>query len=302
MDVRSSIRAATRRSRSRSRWRRRVGRAAVPSGASTGEHEAVELRDGDPARYLGKGVAKAVENVNGEIAQAIAGVDASDQRAIDRAADRARRHAEQGEARRERDPRRLAGRGASRGRRRSLPLYRYLGGADARTLPVPLMNISTAGARGQRPRLPGVHDRAGRRAPRSRGAAVRRRGVPHAEACSTTGLSTGVGDEGGFAPDLESRRARRSRRSSKRSSVPGTATRSASRSTPRPASSTRRRVHLAGRSARSRRRRWSSSMRAGRAVSDHLDRGRAGRGRLGGLEDAHRRARRGSSSSATTSS
>src|SRR5947208_14498325 len=60
-----------------------VGRAAVPSGASTGEHEAVELRDGDKQRYLGKGVRKAVENVNGEIADALANMDASDQRAID---------------------------------------------------------------------------------------------------------------------------------------------------------------------------------------------------------------------------
>ena len=60
-----------------------MGRAAVPSGASTGEHEAVELRDGDQQRYMGKGVLKAVENVNGEIAEAIAGMDASDQRAVD---------------------------------------------------------------------------------------------------------------------------------------------------------------------------------------------------------------------------
>ena len=60
-----------------------MGRAVVPSGASTGEHEAVELRDGDKQRYLGKGVLKAVENVNGEIADALAGMDAADQRAID---------------------------------------------------------------------------------------------------------------------------------------------------------------------------------------------------------------------------
>ncbi len=121
-------------------------RAIVPSGASTGEHEAVELRDGDEQRYKGKGVLKAVENVNGEIAEALSGMDAADQRALDAkmieldgtpnkgrlganailavsmAAARASAHAFQ------------------------LPLYRYLGGAGANTLPVPMMNILNGGA------------------------------------------------------------------------------------------------------------------------------------------------------------
>ena len=94
-----------------------LGRAAVPSGASTGEHEAVELRDGDKAkRYLGKGVLKAVENVNETIAPEVMGLDATDQEDIDAIDDRAGRHAQQGQARRQRHPRRLAGRRQGRGR------------------------------------------------------------------------------------------------------------------------------------------------------------------------------------------
>ena len=91
------------------------GRAAVPSGASTGVHEAVELRDGGSA-YGGKGVSQAVGHVEGEIAAALVGRDAADQEGLDRALDRARRDAEQGAPGRERDPRRLAG-GRSRARR-----------------------------------------------------------------------------------------------------------------------------------------------------------------------------------------
>ena len=94
-----------------------MGRAAVPSGASTGAHEAVELRDGDKARYLGKGVLKAVDAVNGEIFDALGGMDAEDQVADRRGHDRARRHAEQEPARRQRHPRRVAG--GRQGRRRS---------------------------------------------------------------------------------------------------------------------------------------------------------------------------------------
>ena len=92
------------------------GRAAVPSGASTGEFEATELRDGGDA-YGGKGVTQAVANVNGEIAEAVAGYDVLDQTGARPGADRPRRHAEQGAPGRERHPRRLAGRGARGGRR-----------------------------------------------------------------------------------------------------------------------------------------------------------------------------------------
>ena len=83
------------------------GRAAVPSGASTGSKEAIELRDGDAARYGGKGVQKAVEHVNTEICEAIIGLDASEQAFIDRDDDRSRRHRQQVAARRQRDARRL---------------------------------------------------------------------------------------------------------------------------------------------------------------------------------------------------
>ena len=91
-----------------------LGRAAVPSGASTGEHEAIELRDGDKSRYLGKGVLKAVANVNGAIARAVTGLDASDQTRARPPHDRNRRLAEQRQSWRERHPRRLHGRGARR--------------------------------------------------------------------------------------------------------------------------------------------------------------------------------------------
>jgi enolase len=123
-----------------------IGRAIVPSGASTGEHEAVELRDGDDARFLGKGVLKAVENVNGEIADALANWDAADQRALDQKMI-------------ELDGTETKGRlganailavsmAAARAAAAEygLPLYRYLGGADANTLPTPMMNILNGGA------------------------------------------------------------------------------------------------------------------------------------------------------------
>ena len=94
-----------------------IGRAAVPSGASTGAHEAVELRDGDKARYLGKGVLKAVDAVNGEIFDALGGMDGRGAGPDRRDHDRARRHAEQEPARRQRHPRRVARR--RQGRRRN---------------------------------------------------------------------------------------------------------------------------------------------------------------------------------------
>src|SRR6202158_2709858 len=122
------------------------GRDAVPSGASTGEHEAVELRDGDKQRYLSKGVLKAVENVNGEIADALANMDAADQRAIDQkmieldgTENKARLGANAILAVS------MAASGASAAAF-SLPLYRYLGGAGANLLPTPMMNILNGGA------------------------------------------------------------------------------------------------------------------------------------------------------------
>ena len=121
-------------------------RAIVPSGASTGEHEAVELRDGDKSQYLGKGVLQAVANVNGEIAEALGGVDAADQRTLD-----ARLIDLDGTANKGRlgaNAILAVSMAAARASARAfeLPLYRYLGGAAANTLPVPMMNILNGGA------------------------------------------------------------------------------------------------------------------------------------------------------------
>ena len=171
--ARSSTRAAIR----RSKWTSTLdggafGRAAVPSGASTGQREALELRDGDKKRYLGKGVTKAVGHVNGEIATALAGRDA-DQRAVDAGDDRARRHAEQGPARRQRAARRLDGAGARRGgggRHAALPapgdaLRRTDGGTVAAGADDE--HPQRRRARRQQRGLPGVHGDAGRRRRRS---------------------------------------------------------------------------------------------------------------------------------------
>ena len=182
------------------------GRATVPSGASTGEHEAVELRDGDPGVYLGKGVARAVANVNGEISDVLVGMDATDQRAVDRAlvdldgtANKARLGANA-----------ILGcslasaKAAAAGA--GLPLYRYLGGDEARTLPVPLMNVVNGGAHAQN-RLDLQEFMVVPAGTETFSDALRigaevfhqLRAVLHER-----GLATGVGDEGGFAPDLES--------------------------------------------------------------------------------------------------
>jgi enolase len=123
-----------------------VGRAIVPSGASTGEHEAVELRDGDKKRYLGKGVLKAIENVNREIAGALANFNAADQVALDRKMielDGTKNKGRLG-ANAILAVSMAAARAAAN--EYGLPLYRYLGGAAANTLPVPMMNILNGGA------------------------------------------------------------------------------------------------------------------------------------------------------------
>jgi len=122
------------------------GRAIVPSGASTGEHEAVELRDGDTNRYLGKGVLKAVENVNGEIAEALANADASDQRAID--ATMIELDGTENKGRLGANAILAVSMAVARAAalEYGLPLYRYLGGASANLLPTPMMNILNGGA------------------------------------------------------------------------------------------------------------------------------------------------------------
>ena len=158
-------------------------RAAVPSGASTGVHEALELRDGDKARYGGKGTLKAVEHVNREIAGALLGLNALDQRPSTRrcwrwTARRTRgnwgRTPSWASAWRWRAPRRP---------RSGLPLYRYLGGMAARVLPVPMFNILNGGRPRQLAghRLPGVHDRSGGRTHVPRGRALGERDLPCAQ-------------------------------------------------------------------------------------------------------------------------
>ena len=183
-----------------------AGRAAVPSGASTGEREAVELRDGDPDRYLGKGVQKACTHVNTEIATALEGMDATDQIAIDRALldlDGTENKGRLGAN---------AMLGVSMAVARAaalevgLPLYRYLGGPMARTLPVPMMNILNGGAHATNTVdfqefmvIPVGADSF---------AEGLRMGtqVFHQlkKVLVARKLSTGVGDEGGFAPNLAS--------------------------------------------------------------------------------------------------
>src|SRR5438128_4411086 len=123
-----------------------VGRAIVPSGASTGEHEAVELRDGDESTYVGKGVLKAVENVNGEIADALANFDAADQRALDQKM--IELDGTENKGRLGANAILAVSMAAARAAANcyELPLYRYLGGAGAGTLTTPMMNILNGGA------------------------------------------------------------------------------------------------------------------------------------------------------------
>ncbi len=185
------------------------GRAAVPSGASTGAHEAVELRDGDKARYLGKGVTKAVAAVNGDIADALIGLDAEDQRELDQAmidldgtANKSRLGANAilGVS--------LAAAKAAADAR-GLPLYRYVGGVSARTLPVPMMNIINGGEHADNPidvqEFMIMPVGAGSIAEAVRWGSE----IFHTlkKGLSAKGLATAVGDEGGFAPNLASTRA-----------------------------------------------------------------------------------------------
>jgi enolase len=181
-----------------------LGRAAVPSGASTGEHEAVELRDGDEARYLGKGVRGAVRNVEETIAPALAGADATDQIGIDTALiemDATPNKSNLG-ANAILAVSLATARAAAEDLK--LPLYRYLGGPLARVMPVPMMNIVNGGAHATNNLdfqefmiVPVGAD--------TFGDAVRMGAeVFHAlkKVLVKRKLSTGVGDEGGFAPDL----------------------------------------------------------------------------------------------------
>jgi enolase len=185
-----------------------IGRAAVPSGASTGSREALELRDGDGSRYLGKGVLQAVANINGELREALVGMEVSDQEAVDRRMveldgtenkGRLGANALLGVS--------LAAAHAA-AQEKSLPLYRYLGSGEYR-LPVPMMNILNGGAHAansvdfQEFMILPVGASSLREAVRY-GAEVF-----HAlkSVLTSQGLATAVGDEGGFAPDLSSNEA-----------------------------------------------------------------------------------------------
>ena len=186
-----------------------TGRAAVPSGASTGAHEVVELRDGDASRYLGKGVRRAVENVNGPIAEAVVGRDATDQRGLDTflveldgTDDRSNLGAN-------------AVLGVSLAAAKAaaqsvgLPLYAYLGGPNAHVLPVPCMNVLNGGSHAES----SVDMQEFMVVPVGAAsfADALRMGTEvyhHLKAVlKGRGLSTGLGDEGGFAPDLPSNSA-----------------------------------------------------------------------------------------------
>jgi len=182
-----------------------TGRAGVPSGASTGENEALELRDGDPARYGGKGVLRAVENVNTVLAEALRGADVFDQRGIDH-----RMRALDGTPTKSRlGANAILGVSLAVARTAAkalgLPLYRYLGGANTYTLPVPMMNIINGGAHSDAPIAFQEF------MIRPVGAACEREAVRmgsevfHAlqRLLKRRGLSTAVGDEGGFAPALD---------------------------------------------------------------------------------------------------
>ena len=182
------------------------GRAAVPSGASTGAHEAVEKRDGDKGYYLGKGVTQAIEAVNGEIAEAILGLDAEDQAEVDAAMIELDGTENKGRL----GANAILGVSLATAKAaadsRGLPLYRYVGGVAAHVLPVPMMNIINGGEHADNPIdfqefmiMPVGAE--------SLAEAVRYGAeIFHTlkKGLSEKGLSTAVGDEGGFAPNLAS--------------------------------------------------------------------------------------------------
>jgi enolase len=182
------------------------GRAAVPSGASTGAHEAVELRDGDAKTYLGRGVLKAVNNVNTELAKAVLGMDCSNQSAIDQALRDA--DATPNKARLGANAILAVSMAAARAAAQSqnLPLFQYLGGQGAKTLPVPMMNILNGGAHAdnaidfQEFMVMPVGATSFSQALQM-GTEV----FHHLKAVlKSKGYSTNVGDEGGFAPNIRS--------------------------------------------------------------------------------------------------
>ncbi|MDQ1769725.1 phosphopyruvate hydratase [Labilibaculum sp. A4] len=181
-----------------------MGRAGVPSGASTGENEALELRDGDKSRYLGKGVLKAIDNVNNVIAKALVGMDATDQVAVDKAMialDGTKTKSKLG-------ANAMLGVSLATAKAAALysgmPLYRYIGGTNANVLPVPMMNIINGGSHSDATIAFQEFMIRPIGAPSFREALRMGAEVFHALAkvLKGKGLSTAVGDEGGFAPML----------------------------------------------------------------------------------------------------
>ena len=185
------------------------GRAAVPSGASTGSKEAIELRDGDAARYGGKGVQKAIENVNTEICEAIIGLDASEQAFVDRTMidlDGTENKSRLGANAILAVSAAVAKAAAEES---TLPLYRYLGGAGEMMLPVPLMNVINGGAHANNSVDMQEFMLVPLGAPTFREALRYGSEVFHAlkKLIDAKGMATTVGDEGGFAPNLPSNEA-----------------------------------------------------------------------------------------------
>ncbi len=183
-----------------------AGRAAVPSGASTGEHEALELRDGDKERYLGKGVSKAVRNVTEKILPALRGVDALDQLAVDRAM----LDLDGTETKSKLGANAILAVSLANAKAAAAavgqPLFKYLGGPNAKVLPVPMANVINGGAHSDAPIdfqefmiVPKGFDRFSEALRAITEVFHSLKGV-----LKKKGLSTAVGDEGGFAPKLES--------------------------------------------------------------------------------------------------
>ncbi len=185
-----------------------MGRAAVPSGASTGAHEAVELRDGHRERYKGKGVTKAVEAVNGEIFEALAGLDATRQSLIDAAMIEMDGTPNKGRLGANAILSVSLATAKAAAESVSLPLYRYVGGVNARMLPTPMMNIINGGAHADNPIDIQEFMIMPVSAPTLRDAVRIGSEVFHTlkSELSSAGFGTNVGDEGGFAPDLSSTR------------------------------------------------------------------------------------------------
>ena len=271
-----------------------MGRAAVPSGASTGEHEAVELRDNDPKRYLGKGTRKAVANIIKKIGPALAGMEAEEQTAIDRKMielDGTPNKAKLG-ANAILAVSMAAARAAAQSQQ--TPLYRYLGGVGANLLPVPLMNILNGGAHADNSVDPQEFMIAPYGATKFSEALRMGAEVFHTlkGVLKKRGYSTSVGDEGGFAPNLKSNEEALEvvlEAITKAGYKPGDANRHRARS------GGQRVLRQGERQVRFQEiRQEPADVRAdgevlgqlGGAVSHHFDRRRHGRRRLGRLEDS----------------